>query len=76
MGKIAHVDVGAGCEKTEFEADSTHSIGGTASLEVVRSASKVVAANDSLTASKAMSDDTCDGTDDDVEIQAMIDGLP
>jgi len=42
----------------------------------VRGATKVVAAADSLAASKAQADYVCDGTADEVEIQAAIDALP
>ena len=44
--------------------------------DVVRSATLVVAASDSPTKSKAQADYVCDGTADDVQIQAAIDALP
>ena len=43
---------------------------------VTRSATFVVAASDSSTLSKQQADYVCDGTADDVEIQAAIDALP
>ena len=43
---------------------------------VTRSATFVVAADDSSTLSKQQADYVCDGTDDQVEIQAAIDALP
>ena len=43
---------------------------------VTRSATFVVAANDSSTLSKQQADYVCDGTDDQVEIQAALDALP
>jgi len=49
---------------------------GTNTAPVVRTATVVVAANDAATAAKAQADYVCDGTDDQVEIQAAIDGLP
>lgn len=44
--------------------------------EPVRSATLVVAANDSLDKSKAQADYVCDGVADNVEIQAAIDAIP
>ena len=43
---------------------------------VTRSATFVIAASDSSTLSKQQADYVCDGTDDQVEIQAAIDALP
>lgn len=43
---------------------------------VVRGATYIVAANDSSASSKAQADYVCDGTADDVQIQAAIDALP
>ena len=40
---------------------------------IVRAATLVVAASDASALSKAQADYTCDGTDDQVEIQAAID---
>lgn len=45
-------------------------------IHPVRTATLVVAANDSSAKSKAQADYVCDGTDDQVEIQAAIDALP
>jgi len=44
--------------------------------QVVRTATVVVAASDASAKSKAQADYVCDGTDDQVEIQAAIDSLP
>lgn len=44
--------------------------------QVVRTATKVVAASNSSAASKGLADYVCDGVDDQVEIQAAIDALP
>ena len=41
-----------------------------------RTATKVVAANDSTADSKVAADEVCDGTADDVQVQAVIDALP
>jgi len=49
---------------------------GTNTAPVVRTATVVVAAADAATAAKAQADYVCDGTDDQVEIQAAIDSLP
>ncbi len=76
MGKIAHADIGTSLTRAEFEANTTHTIGDVANLQIVRSATYVVAASDSTAASKAQADYVCDGTADDVQIQAAIDALP
>ena len=75
MGKLAHGDVGISISDTEWLANTTHTIGGTSGLEITRSASYVIAASDSSAAGKAQADATCDGTNDNVEIQAGIDAL-
>jgi len=63
-GTIADAD-----DLTAHEAENdAHSISRTATL--------VVAANDSSALSKAQADYVCDGTADDVEIQAALDALP
>jgi len=49
---------------------------GSWDIPVGRGATFVVAANDASAASKAQADYLCDGTADDVEIQAAIDALP
>jgi len=76
MGKIAHGSVGTSLTSDEWDNDDVHEIGGTASLEVVRTATYVVAASDAPTHVKAQADYECDGTADDVQIQAAIDALP
>lgn len=50
-------------------------ISGNLTAKTGRTATIVVAANDSLATSKAQADYVCDGTDDQVEIQAAIDAL-
>jgi len=75
VGKIAHVSVGATLSRAEFEDDSTHKIGGTADLNVVRTATKVVASSTADAAFKAMADDACDGVADDETIQALSDAI-
>ena len=76
MGTLKHASVGPGLSQAEWEATGTHEIGGVADLNVVRTATKVVAASDALAGSKAMADEVCDGTNDQIEIQAAIDALP
>jgi len=49
---------------------------GSTAAPVVRTATIVVAASDASAKSKAQADYVCDGTDDQVEIQAAIDALP
>lgn len=48
----------------------------SATHKITRSATLVIAASDSSAKSKAQADYVCDGTDDNVEIQAAIDALP
>ena len=75
MGKIAHANVGNELSATEWEVNTLHTIDGTSSLEITRSNTYVIAASDSSAAGKAQADAKCDGTTDDVEIQAAIDAL-
>jgi len=75
MGKIAHADIGTSLTQTEFEADTTHTIGGTAGLEIVRSATLIVAASDATANCIAQADYVCDGTSDEVQIIAAIAAL-
>ena len=76
MGKITHADIGTQLTKTEWEANTTHLDSQGNILEVSRSAILVVAASDASAKSKAGADYVCDGTADDVEIQAALDALP
>ncbi len=77
MGKIRHPDVvNDRVTEDEWEADSFHLIGDTASQNIVRTATLVVAANDASTASKVQADYVCDGVEDDVQIQLALDALP
>lgn len=73
MGKIRHVDVGRSIKRSEWESEAaTHLIEGEADLDIVRSVTYVVAANNSPTHLKAMADYVCDGTADEVQVQAAI----
>lgn len=49
---------------------------GISAAEAQRSSTLVVAANDSSAYGKALADYVCDGTDDDIQIQAALDALP
>lgn len=71
---ITHNTAGRKLTQAEYEASTSHLIGGR-SDNIVRSATIVVAANDASDWSKAQADYLCDGTDDDVQIQAAIDAL-
>ena len=57
---MAHYGADGQLTQTEFEG-------------VVRTATKVVAASDADAHSKGLADYVCDGTADDVQIQAAID---
>lgn len=76
MGKITHTDIGNTLTRAEYEVNTAHLDSQGNTLEVSRGASLVVAANDSTDKSKAGADYVCDGTSDQVEIQAAIDALP
>ncbi len=84
MGKITHASIIPSDNKYKltqsvYEADTTHLIGGTASIDIARTASYVIAASNSSALSKAGADYVCgDGiyTTDDQYIQAAIDALP
>jgi hypothetical protein len=73
MGKIKHVVTTEETSKEAYISDSHHSIGGTQDLNIIRTATLVVAASDSSAAGIAQADYQCDGTADDVQIQAAID---
>jgi len=60
---------------TNYRIDNV-TIGTTFYPASTKTATFVVAASDSTTQSKAQADYVCDGTDDQVEIQAAIDALP
>ena len=75
MGKLTHTDVGAELTKTEWEAEATHKIGGVADLNIVRTATYVVAAYNAPAHVKAQADYVCDGTADGTEINAAISAL-
>ncbi len=67
---FAHKSVGAGLARSDWESTTNHD-GGTG-----RSATYVVASNDAPAHVKRQADYECNGTADDVEIQAAIDALP
>ncbi len=76
MGKIRHASTGIGiADDQEWQGESSHLIGDIANLNVVRTATYVVTANGAPAHVKAQADYVCDGTADDVEIQAAIDAL-
>jgi len=77
MGRIHHnqTRLVTRCEQDDWESTSIHRDSQDNILELSRSATLVVAANDSPAKSKAGADYVCDGTADDVEIQAAIDAL-
>ncbi len=68
---IKHVDPGKYLDYAEYYSDTGH----TVDYALVRTATYVIAASDSSNSEKAQADVTCDGTQDDVEIQAGIDSL-
>lgn len=76
MGVLQHNSIGSILNQSDWEGVSTHLIGGVASTNIVRSTSYVVAANDAPQHVRAQADYVCDGTADDVEIQAAITALP
>jgi len=65
---------------TDKKGRSIYNLGGvgigSTAAPIVRTATVVVAASDASAKSKAQADYVCDGTDDQVEIQAAIDSLP
>ena len=69
MGKIKHADIGNELTKGEWEAQATHLIGDSADLDIVRSATYVVAASDAPDHVKAQADVVCDGVADDADIR-------
>jgi len=80
MGKLAHGNVGIDVSSGEWEGPNTHTIGGSSGLNVVRTATYVVAASGAPTHVKAQADIVC-GTDyaanyDNLAIQAAIDAAP
>jgi len=81
MGTITHVDadtlsIPKKVTKAEWKASTTHLDSQSNTLELARSATITVAANDSASKSKAGADYVCDGVADDVQIQAAMDALP
>ena len=81
MGTITHKDaddmsVPEKVQKSEWKATTTHLDSQGNTLELARSATITVAANDSASKSKAGADYLCDNVDDNVQIQAAMDALP
>ena len=76
MGKITHADVGIELSAAEWVANTTHKDDQNNTLELSRSSTGVVAANNAASKSIAGADEVGDGTADNVEIQSVIDGLP
>jgi len=72
MGGLAHATVGAECTQSEFEAATLHTVGGTASLNFIRSYAKVLAANGSSSEAKAFADIVCDATSAEDEFQTAL----
>ncbi len=68
---IRHPDPGTHLEYSEYYQSGGHDL----LYSIVRPATYVIAASDSSNAEKAMCDALCDGTQDDVQIQAGIDSL-
>lgn len=75
MGKITHASRGNKLTPAEYEASNAHLINEVANTNIVRTATYVVAASDALAHVKAQADYVCDGTADDVQIQAAIDAI-
>jgi hypothetical protein len=67
---ITHLSVGTSLTQAEYESTDAH-VGGTG-----RTATYVIAASDAPAHVKAQADYVCDGTADNVEIQAAITTLP
>uniref|UniRef100_A0A6M3J6Y7 Uncharacterized protein n=2 Tax=viral metagenome TaxID=1070528 RepID=A0A6M3J6Y7_9ZZZZ len=81
MGTITHKDaadmaIADQVSAAEWKASTTHLDSQGNDLELSRSATLVVAANNASAKSIAGADYVCDGTADDVQIQAAIDALP
>lgn len=77
MGKITHKDAADmstshKVSEDEWKANATHLDSQGNALELSRSAALVVAANDSSAKGKAGADYVCDGTADEVEINAAL----
>lgn len=74
MGKAYLFDPGSRLDYSEY-THAIHDADGN-DMEIVRSATYVIAAADAPAHVKAQADYECDGTADDVEIQAAITALP
>ena len=64
MAEILHTSVGKRLTRAEYEASGSHTISDTDALEIVRTATQVVAANDSSALSKLQNDQLGTGTAD------------
>jgi len=71
MGKITHTTAGRKLTQAEYEADGSHQIEGDGT-DIVRSATTIIAASDAPAAWLTGADVVCDGTADEVEINAAI----
>ncbi len=76
MGKFAHFDMGTRVERAEWEDRNSHKDSQGNVAELSRSSTLVVAASDASVKGKAGADYVCDGTADQVEIQAALDAVP
>jgi parallel beta-helix repeat protein len=64
--------IGENISTNDLDVNGTTTISGNLNAKTGRSASVVIAASDSPDQIKAQADYVCDGTDDDVEIQAAV----
>ncbi len=75
MGVIKHADL-TNLTRTDWTDESNHLIGDQPDMNIVRTATWVLAASNSDSQSIAMADYVCDGTADDVQINSAITALP
>lgn len=68
--------IGEDISTSNITASGDVTVSGSLGAKTGRTATLVVAANDSATTSKAQADYVCDGTDDHVQIQDALDALP
>jgi len=76
MGAITHLPYGTRLTRAEWEASNVHVDSQSNTVTLSRSATLVVASSDSSAKAKAGADYICDGTADEVELQAALDALP
>lgn len=75
LGVLQHNSIGSILSQSEYESTGSHLIGGVASTNIVRGSIAVVAASDASAIERAQADYTCDGTADEVQIQAAINSV-